>query len=57
MMVQQHIVIAGVCSNDFSRLGSLRAERSNLSLINKLYRLTRSKWDCEKLIKKEVFTQ
>ncbi|MFO0795249.1 MAG: hypothetical protein U0586_14455 [Candidatus Brocadiaceae bacterium] len=27
----QHVVIASVCSDDFSRLGSLRAERSNLS--------------------------
>ncbi|MFO0793191.1 MAG: hypothetical protein U0586_03920 [Candidatus Brocadiaceae bacterium] len=52
----QHIVIASVCSDDFSRLGSLRAERSNLSLINKLYLLIRSKWGCEKVTKKEVFT-
>ncbi|MFO0794449.1 MAG: hypothetical protein U0586_10350 [Candidatus Brocadiaceae bacterium] len=29
----QHVVIASVCSDDFSRPGSLRAERSNLSLI------------------------
>ncbi|MFO0793196.1 MAG: hypothetical protein U0586_03945 [Candidatus Brocadiaceae bacterium] len=53
----RHIVIASVCSDDFSRLGSLRAERSNLSLINKLHLLIRSKWDCEKLTKKEVFTR
>ncbi|MFO0795373.1 MAG: hypothetical protein U0586_15080 [Candidatus Brocadiaceae bacterium] len=33
----QHVVIASVCSDDFSRPGSLRAERSNLSLINKLH--------------------
>ncbi|MFO0793212.1 MAG: hypothetical protein U0586_04025 [Candidatus Brocadiaceae bacterium] len=26
----QHVVIASVCSDDFSRPGSLRAERSNL---------------------------
>ncbi|MFO0793669.1 MAG: hypothetical protein U0586_06370 [Candidatus Brocadiaceae bacterium] len=31
----QHVVIASVCSDDFSRLGSLRGGRSNLSLINK----------------------
>ncbi|MFO0792885.1 MAG: hypothetical protein U0586_02360 [Candidatus Brocadiaceae bacterium] len=53
----RHVVIASVCSDDFSRLGSLRAERSNLSLINKLYLLTRSKWNCEKRTKKDVFTE
>ncbi|MFO0792764.1 MAG: hypothetical protein U0586_01750 [Candidatus Brocadiaceae bacterium] len=53
----QHVVIASVCSDDFSRLGSLRAERSNLSLINKLHLLIRSTLDCEKLTKKDVFTE
>ncbi|MFO0793544.1 MAG: hypothetical protein U0586_05715 [Candidatus Brocadiaceae bacterium] len=51
----QHIVIASVCSDDFSRLGSLRAERSNLSLINKLHRLIRSTCDYEKLTQKRSF--
>ncbi|MFO0795188.1 MAG: hypothetical protein U0586_14145 [Candidatus Brocadiaceae bacterium] len=53
----QHIVIASVCSDDLSRPGSLRADRSNLSLINKIHILTRSTWDCEKRTKKEVFTE
>ncbi|MFO0795141.1 MAG: hypothetical protein U0586_13905 [Candidatus Brocadiaceae bacterium] len=35
----QHIIIASVCSDDFSRLGSLRAERSNLFPIKKFCRL------------------
>ncbi|MFO0794541.1 MAG: hypothetical protein U0586_10825 [Candidatus Brocadiaceae bacterium] len=48
---------ASVCSDDFSRLGSLRAERSNLSIINKLHLMIKSKWDCEKLTKKAVFTE
>ncbi|MFO0793205.1 MAG: hypothetical protein U0586_03990 [Candidatus Brocadiaceae bacterium] len=49
-------VIASVCSDDFSRLESLRAclpaithrqaERSNIS---KLHLQTRSTWACEKL--------
>ncbi|MFO0793248.1 MAG: hypothetical protein U0586_04210 [Candidatus Brocadiaceae bacterium] len=46
------MTLTSVCSNDFSRLVSLRAERSNLSLINKLHLLIRSTWDCEKLTKK-----
>ncbi|MFO0795306.1 MAG: hypothetical protein U0586_14745 [Candidatus Brocadiaceae bacterium] len=45
----RHVVIASVCSDDFSRPGSLRAERSNLSLINKCA--------CEKCTKKEVFIE
>ncbi|MFO0795162.1 MAG: hypothetical protein U0586_14015 [Candidatus Brocadiaceae bacterium] len=53
----QHVVIASVCSDDLSRPGSLRAERSNLSLINKLHLLIRSTWDCEILTKKDVFTE
>src|SRR5574337_86003 len=51
----QHVVIVSVCSDDFSRPGSLRAERSNLSLINKLHLLIRSKCDYEKLTQKRSF--
>ncbi|MFO0794384.1 MAG: hypothetical protein U0586_10020 [Candidatus Brocadiaceae bacterium] len=51
----RYVVIASVCSDDFSRLGSLRAERSNLSLINKLHLLIRSTCDCEKLTQKRSF--
>ncbi|MFO0794298.1 MAG: hypothetical protein U0586_09540 [Candidatus Brocadiaceae bacterium] len=39
-----HVVNASVCSDDFSRLESLREERSNLSLINIRHLLIRSKW-------------
>ncbi|MFO0792643.1 MAG: hypothetical protein U0586_01130 [Candidatus Brocadiaceae bacterium] len=46
MATAQHVVIASVCSDDFRRPGSLRAERSNLSLINKLHFLISSKWGC-----------
>ncbi|MFO0795467.1 MAG: hypothetical protein U0586_15550 [Candidatus Brocadiaceae bacterium] len=51
----QNVVVASVCSDDFSRLRSLRAKRSNLSIINKLHLLIRSKCDCEKLTEKEFF--
>ncbi|MFO0793746.1 MAG: hypothetical protein U0586_06760 [Candidatus Brocadiaceae bacterium] len=51
----QHVVIASVCSDDFSRLVSLRAERSNLSLINKPHLLIRGKRDCEILTKKNFY--
>ncbi|MFO0795252.1 MAG: hypothetical protein U0586_14470 [Candidatus Brocadiaceae bacterium] len=55
------VVIASVCSDDFSRLvvcrlGSLRAERSNLSILNKLHLLIRSTCDYEILTKKK-FTE
>ncbi|MFO0794434.1 MAG: hypothetical protein U0586_10275 [Candidatus Brocadiaceae bacterium] len=36
---------------------SLRAERSNLSLINKLYLLIAGEWGCKKLTKKKCIIE